>query len=92
MSKQVVGPNTDQRVREGLLKMRKKLQLQNCSQWGIVYVKTLREKSKKYKNEWTEEERSEDGHKVGLESSRSHGFLWAMVRNVHFIPGVKGSH
>lgn len=39
-----------------------------------------------------DKQRGEDGHKMGLESSRGHGFLWAMVRNADFIPGEIGSH
>lgn len=31
-------------------------------------------------------EKSENGHKMGLESIRGHDFLWAMVRNADFIP------
>lgn len=37
-------------------------------------------------------EKSENGHKMGLESIRGHDFLWAMVRNADFIPSEIWSH
>lgn len=67
--------------------MREKLPLPN----GTVCGKALRQVPNKLKMT-EEDERSEEGHKVRLESSRGCGFLGATVRKVDFIQSETASH
>lgn len=78
------------------LRMRKKLQLWNCGQVSLMRNSRCKgpDASTKEVKKWVteEEERSEEGHKMRLESSRGHGFLQAMLRKVDFTQSEVGSH